>query len=116
MGVWFDTTNRLYLKIYAADDTFQVNVGGKYYDGADCEYLGGNTYKLTCDALAATQLDNKYAIVLGYDNATCANLSYSANAYAYAVLNGGSSNDKMIALAQALYCYGLAADAYAAAH
>jgi len=116
VGVWFDTTNRLYLKIYAADDTFQVNVGGKYYDGADCEYLGDNIYKLTCDALAATELDTVYAIMLGYDNATCANLNYSANAYAYAILNGGSSNDKMIALAQALYNYGVAADAYVAEH
>lgn len=116
VGLWFDTANHLYLKIYAKDDSFLVNVGGKSYTAADCEALGGNVYKLTCDALAATELDTVYTIMLGYDNATCANLLYSANAYAYAILNGGSSNDKMIALARAMYCYGVSAEAYVAAH
>ena len=116
VGVWFDTTNNLYLKIFASDDSFTVAVDGQTYTAADCEALGSNVYKLTCDALAATALDTVYTFSLDYAGSACAQLDYSANAYACAVLTGSSSNEKMMALAQALYCYGLSAESYVAAH
>ncbi len=113
--VRFDTVNSIVIKIYAdVDDPtlVTVRVNGTSYTLSDLIYLGNGTYKLTTDGISAVNFDSVYTVELLYDGISVATIGYSVNAYAYAMCNGGTSNDEMKDLAEALYRYGVSAEAY----
>ena len=111
----FDTVNSIVIKLYAdVEDTslVTVKINGISYKLSDFVSLGNGTYKLATAGISAVNFDTVYTAELLYDGTSVATLGYSINAYAYAMCNGGTSNAEMKALAEALYRYGVSADAY----
>ena len=116
--VFFDTVNAVIVKIYAnvADPTLvTVSINGTDYALSDLESLGNGVYRFKGDGVTATGFGESLTVELSYDGTVTATLTYSVNAYAYAMNNGGTSNAEMQALAVALYRYGQSAVAYVAA-
>ncbi len=112
----FDTVNSVIFKIYAASDDSAlvvVRINGADYALSDLTSLGNGVYKLDTDGISAVNFDTIYTVELLYDGVSVATISYSVNAYAYAMCNGATQNSKMKALAGALYRYGVSAKAYA---
>ena len=102
-SVWFDNINKIYVKLSTADGvTLKVN-------GETVE-LDGTTYYT--DAIYAAEFDKVYTFELYEGEALVQSLTYSIKSYVYSMINGGTSNEKMVALAKALYAYGKSAEAY----
>jgi len=117
--VYFNDVNTLYVKLVAnvtasnADESLvTVTVNGVAYQLSDLISLGDALYVFTTDGLMATQFADRLELTLSYDGETVATLSYSVNAYAYAMVNGGTNNEAMADLALALYRYGASAQLY----
>ncbi|MBQ7912247.1 MAG: InlB B-repeat-containing protein [Clostridia bacterium] len=98
--VWFGDTNKIVVKLSTTENvTLTVN-------GVEVAVTGTTIYM---DALLATEFDTVYTFVLSYDGVEMQTLTYSVNAYAYA-MQGTDTN--MGKLALALYRYGESAKAY----
>ena len=98
-NVWFDNTNKIMVQISATENvTLTIN-------GAEVEVTGTTIYT---NELLPTQFDDIYTFALYYDGELMQTLTYSVNSYAYRM----QTNEKIGALAIALYNYGVAAEAY----
>ncbi|MBQ9785750.1 MAG: hypothetical protein IJW29_09630 [Clostridia bacterium] len=114
--VRFDTVNQVVIKVYASVEDAELvtlKIGGTSYALSDLTALGNGVYEWRSEGLKATEFDTVYAAELLYNGESTAALSYSVNAYAYAMTNGATQNTNMQALALALYRYGMSAEAYA---
>jgi hypothetical protein len=114
--VRFDTVNKLLIKVYATVEDASlvtITVNGVSYTLSDLTYLGNGIYRIITDAITATELSKTYTVTLAYHGEVVSELTYSVNAYAYAMNNGATANAEMKALAVALYRYGISAEAYA---
>lgn len=112
--VKFDNVNQLIVKLNASDaDKTVVKINGTAYAPGDLVSLGNGIYKIETEGLAATDFDKAYEIELIYNGESVATLTYSVNAYAYAMNNGATENADMQTLALALYRYGVSAENYA---
>jgi len=115
--VRFDTVNEIRIHIFAGNadaSLVTVKVDGKEIALSDLTALGNGSYLVTISDILATELDTVHTVALALDGVDGASLSYSVNAYAYAMQNGGTQDADMRALALALYRYGVSADAYMA--
>lgn len=113
--VRFDTVNSIVIRIFADVEDFSlvtVKVNGTSYALSDLIHLGNGTYKLSTNGISAVNFDTVYTVELLYDGTSVASISYSVNAYAYAMCNGATQNEEMQALAKVLYRYGVSAKAY----
>ncbi len=111
-GVYFDVTNKLYVKIYVAEGlNAKVTVNGKEISIADMQSLGGGHYKFYTDAIQATDFDAVYNIAITVDD-VAATLTYSVNSYVYEMVTNSNTNEVMRNLAIALYNYGVCAEEY----
>ena len=106
-SVWFDYVNRIGVKL-STTEKVTLKVNGKTVG------LTGTTYYT--DAIYATDFDTVYTFELYEGENLVQTLTYSINSYVHAMLNGGTQNPEMQALARTLYNYGKSAEAYAAAN
>lgn len=98
-SVYFDNVNKIVVKINTTKNvTLTIN-------GTEIEVTGTTIYT---DAIKATEFGTTYTFVLSCDGVVMQTLTYSVNAYAYAMQN----NAEMGELALALYRYGVSAKAY----
>lgn len=109
-GVYFDVTNRIYIKFIAAEGC-TVTVNGKEIDLTTLECVDG-TYKYYTDEITAVEFGKNFKFVINYTQTVdgeekttkITELTYSVNAYAAAMQN---STDNFTAnLVKALYLYG----------
>lgn len=112
-GVRFGYVNYIYFKIKAAnlaDVTLIVN--GKTYTADDLSLAENtaDTYILYTDPIYATEFDKVFSVELAADGEVIQTLTYSVKSYVFAKQN--IQNNKMAALAKALYSYGRSAVAY----
>jgi len=117
VSVRFDTVNRINVRILVNvenESLVAIKVNGTAYTLSELISAGNGSYVLVTDAIAATAFDDLYRIELLYDGEALTTLEYSVNAYAHAMCNGATANEKMQALALALYRYGVSANAYLA--
>ena len=98
-GVHFDNVNKLYVKLSTTENvTLTVNeVAVK---------ITGTTFYT--DGIQVTNFDETYTFVLSHGGVVMQTLTYSVNAYAYAMKDNATMQD----LALALYRYGVSAEAY----
>ncbi len=102
-GVWFDNVNKLFVKLSTTENvTLTIN-------GVEVEV---NDVYVYTDGILATGFNETYTFELYHDDGTgkklMQTLTYSVNAYAYAMQNDAEMGE----LAIALYRYGLSAAAY----
>ena len=119
VGVHFDRYNSYYVKIYVADvaEFDSLTVDGAEYGLSDMYNLGDGYYQFYFGAVDATNFDTRVTVELNSTSqGTVTRLTYSINAYAYAVAGDANADADMKALAHALYNYGKAAEAYYNAH
>ncbi|MBQ9113627.1 MAG: hypothetical protein IJY05_01755 [Clostridia bacterium] len=105
-GVYFDNVNKIYVKINTANVTTQnltITV-----NGLNVNIIDDTVYT---DGIFATGFADTYTFVLSCDGVEMQTLTYSVNAYVYAMKDKGNAMSK---LAIALYNYGLSAKAYIA--
>ena len=117
-SVRFDSVNKVYVKFFEnVEDRslVTVSINGTVYSLADIVSVGEGEYKITTEGISATDFDETITVLLMYNGETVASLTYSVNAYAYAMYNGYTENEEMQTLALALYRYGKSAEMYAAA-
>ncbi len=116
VGVHFDCVNSIFIKVYVSDVSLfgSVKVGNKSYALSELKDLGDGSYRLDLDPVKSTEFGNTVNITLiGSDNTEYASVTYSINSYAYAMVNGGSTEEMaMYNLALALYRYGKSSVAY----
>ena len=100
-SVYFDNVNKIYVTLNdTVDENVTLTVNGKEVA------LEGATFKT--DGIKATAFAETYTFVLSYNGEVMQTLTYSVNAYAYAM----KDNANMAKLALALYRYGMSATAY----
>ena len=112
-GVRFGYVNHIYFKLKAADlADVTLTVNGKTYTADDLTLAENtdDTYILYTDPIYATEFDKVFSAELAVDGEVIQMLTYSVKSYVFAKQN--SQNDKMAALAKALYSYGRSAVAY----
>lgn len=109
-GVWFDNVNKLYVKINTLEGvtlenvTLTVQIGDG--EAQNMAVTGATVYT---DGILATEFATTYTFALYYDGVLMQTLTYSINAYAYAMKDKtGTMGD----LALALYRYGDSAKKY----
>jgi hypothetical protein len=112
-GVRFGYVNHIYFKLKAAnlaDVTLIVN--GKTYTADDLSLAENtaDTYILYTDPIYATEFDKVFSVELAVDGDEIQMLTYSVKSYVFDKQN--IENNKMAALAKALYNYGRSAVAY----
>lgn len=101
-NVKFSNDNQIYVKINTTENvTLKI-------DGVEVDLQATGTTIYT-DAILATGFANIYTFELYYEGVLMQTLTYSVNAYAYAMKDNANMSD----LALALYNYGAAAEAYA---
>lgn len=101
-GVYFDNVNKIYVKLSTTENvTLTIN-------GVAVEVTGDTVYT---DGILATGFAETYTFVLSCNGEEMQTLTYSVNAYVYAMKDKGNA---MAALAIALYNYGESAKAYKA--
>ena len=108
-GVYFDVTNKIYVKFIATEGC-TVTVNGEEIDLTTLQCVNG-TYKYYTDEITAVEFGDEFTFVIKdvHDN-EITTLTYSVNAYAAAMQN---STDNFTAnLVKALYLYGQAALEY----
>ena len=106
-GVRFDKANKLYVKLTTPTNAkLTVKKGNSvvavYSDLADLTVYTGY--------ITATEFDTVYTFELYEENVLVQTLTYSVNSYCYSMQN--SENEKMKALATALYNFGVSAEAF----
>ncbi len=106
-GVYFDSVNKLYVKILA-DEKPTVTVNGAE---ALVEENGEGEWIVYTDGIFVIDFDTVYTFVIT-SNANLPTFTYSVNSYTYAKQT--SNNEAMRELATATYAYGVAAEAYIA--
>lgn len=113
--VHFDTVNSIRVTVVGITDAANVTVkvDGVSYRLDEGVKSGEGLYVFSTDGILATGFDSRHVFELLVDGETVSSLSYSVNAYAYAMISGGAESDSMQDLAFALYRYGVSADAYA---
>ena len=114
-SVKFDTVNSISVKLFSsvADKSLvTVKVNGTAYSLSDLPSLGNGVYGITTEGISATDFDEPLVIELLHNGVTVGTLTYSVNAYTYAMVNNATENEAMIRLALALYRYGRSAEAY----
>ena len=112
-GVRFGYVNRIYFKLKAADlADVTLTVNGKTYTADDLSLAENtdDTYILYTDPIYATEFDKVFSAELAVDGEVIQMLTYSVKSYVFAKQN--TENNKMAALAKALYNYGRSAVAY----
>ena len=116
IGVHFDCTNNIYVKIYVSNVAIfgSLDVDDKSYTLADMTDLGGGYYRLDLDPVQPTMFSEILLLTLvGADGVDYASLIYSVNCYASYMYNGGAAEGSaMYDLALALYRYGVSAAEY----
>ena len=110
--VHFNTTNAIRVKIVATATDAILAVDGVAYTLSDLARNADGSYTFTLDDVFATAFGDVHTFTLSRGGETVATLTYSINAYAYAMSE--SSNAKMQELALTLYRYGASASAYGA--
>ncbi|MBQ8740700.1 MAG: endonuclease [Clostridia bacterium] len=104
--VWFDSVNKLIIKLNSANENTQLYVNDKLVEiNYDSET---GVYSYTTDEILVTEFDTVYTFKLYDNNILVQTLNYSVNAYAYSKQN----SNNMANLALALYRFGKSADAY----
>lgn len=114
--VFFDTVNaiRIRISVDVADESLvTITANGKTYTLDSLAKLSDGVYLATFRNIPASAFDAVQTVSLAYDGETVATLSYSVNAYAYAMQESETAGETMKALALALYRYGASTDAYA---
>ncbi len=106
-GVNFSSDNKIFVRLTNYDENVKLVV--KCEGKEDVVVYPTNTYYT--EGLLATQFGETFTFKLYYDGELMQTLTYSVNAYAYALQS--SDNADMANLAIALYNYGVAAEAYA---
>ena len=101
-GVNFSSDNKIFVRLTNYDENVTLKV-----NGVDVELNGAVYYT---EGLLATQFGETFTFELYYDGVLMQTLTYSVNAYAYALQS--SDNANMANLAIALYNYGVAAENY----
>lgn len=97
--VWFDNVNKIRVTLSTTENvTLTIN-------GEEVKIESTTIYT---DAIKATEFGTTYTFVLSCNGVVMQTLTYSVNAYAYAMQN----NAEMRELALALYRYGVSAKAY----
>ena len=104
-NVKFSNDNQIYVKINTTENVTLM------IDGVEVDLQAAGTTIYT-DAILATGFANIYTFELYYEGVLMQTLTYSVNAYAYAM----KENANMSELAIALYHYGASAEAYATAN
>ena len=107
-GVEFSNVNKIFVKLNLLEGATLENVT-LTINGTEVEVTDATVYT---DAIFATKFADTYTFVLSYDGVVMQTLTYSVNAYAYAMRNNTSAI--MGTLALALYNYGVSAAAYIA--
>jgi hypothetical protein len=98
-GVHFDNVNKLYVRINTTEDvTLTIN-------GVE---VAVEDTTIRTDGITVANFATTYTFVLYHDGVEMQTLTYSVNAYAYAMQNNAEMKD----LALALYRYGVSAAAY----
>ena len=112
--VHFDTVNAIRVTVVGIGDAANVTVtvDGVSYRLDEGVKSGEGLYVFTVDNILATGFDSRHVFELLVDGESVATLSYSVNAYVYAMISGGAESDSMQDLALALYRYGRSADTY----
>ncbi len=103
VGVCFDYNNRIYVKLSTTENVKLV-VNGEEVT------LDGTTYMT--DGILATEFGKVFTFELYEGETLVQTLTYSVRSYVLDMQN--SQNEKMTALANALYAYGKSAEAYMA--
>ena len=99
VGVKFDSANYIYAKFEAESlENVTVTINGKTAEIVDL----GNMYAVYTDAILATGFGDYYTIILNVNGEAYQTITYSVNSFAK------NNND----LGDALYKYGVAANAY----
>ena len=109
-NVWFDGVNQLMVNVKLADGATLDKVS-LTIDGAAVE-VTDTTVKT--EGIQAVDFAKNFVLVLSYDGVVMQTLTYSVNAYAFAMQNSETAPQAMKDLALALYRYGVAAVAYKA--
>ena len=116
LGVHFDSVNRIYAKIYSADEGFSVTFNQTAVDKEDIVSLGNGFYLVYSEPTAPTLFGAeglKTIELFDGENELKASVEYTVNTYAYYMVTSDGTSLKMKALAEALYLYGECAKAYA---
>ncbi len=109
-GMQFDTTNRIYFKIYSSSEDFTVKIGRKIYASSEIKNIGGGYYMVYSDPIYATDYDDVIRLTLRDGSGTSvATVNYSVNTYAYFMKDDADMKE----LAAALHRYGKACAEYA---
>ena len=103
-GVFFDNVNKIYVSLSSIDENVTLTING------DKVELDGTT--VYTDGIYVTDFDETFTFELYYDGVVMQTLTYSVNAYVFAMINSETAGEPMRNLALALYNYGLSASAY----
>ena len=104
-GVQFSNVNKIFVKLNLLEGATLENVT-LTINGVEVEVTDATVYT---DGILPTEFADTYTFVLSYDGVVMQTLTYSVNAYAYAMRKNTSA---MGTLALALYNYGVSAAAY----
>ena len=116
-GVYFDVTNKIYVKFYAIEGfSITIKKGSKVlgtYNAETCESLGDNMYKLYTGDITPIEFNDSFTFSISVGGEEVATLAYSVNGYALA-MQGSGIPQYVADLAKALYAYGVAVENYKA--
>ena len=105
-GVYFAAQNKLYVKLSTTENVkLKIN-------GAE---VALNSTTVFTEGIFATDFDKTFTFTLYYNDEEVQTLTYSVNSYVYEYAQQSGADPIMIDLANTLYRYGMAADAYAEA-
>jgi len=111
--VAYSTGTTGYFKFNIPEDKIDhvtVSIDGETYTADDFQVCDEKTYMVYTDAIYASQFEKIYTVILEDDDRTVQTLTYSIKSYVNAMQN--STNEKMVELARALWCYGMSSAAY----
>ena len=116
-GVYYDVTNKIFVKFYAIEGfSITIKKGTEVigtYDADTCESLGDNTYKLYTGDITPIEFNDYFSFSITFEGQEVAKLSYTVNGYALAMQDSGIPQ-YVADLAKALYAYGVAVENYKA--
>lgn len=109
-SVLFDSVNKIGFTLNISDEmatNVKITLNETEVALADLENLGNGSYRLVTEALKATEFDQVFTLALSVHGEAVSTIAYSVNSYAYAM----KDDARIGALASALYCLGVSADA-----
>lgn len=103
-GVYFAAQNKLYVKLSTTENV-KLEI-----DGVE---VALNSTTVFTEGIFATDFDKKFTFTLYYNDEEVQTLTYSVNSYVYEYAQQSDTDPTMVDLANTLYRYGIAAEAYA---